>query len=229
MENNNNNQKLNLGNNNQGPNMNNSGQKMNTESNKPITEAPKVAVNENKTNINNTPKTMPENNKIVSGKSDDKSSSRIWMGVIVIVLVIAIAWVIFGNKKANAPTDQSEEQTQNQQTNGTIQGNKDDLVSFSTLPNTEVEGVISYLGVVKGGYFFEGNILVNILDANKKVLVKNSGTAKDDWMTTGPVKFEGYLDFSGLPKGPAFIEIHNDNPSGLAANDKSILIPVIIN
>ena len=112
--------------------------------------------------------------------------------------------------------------------NGDILGNKDDLVSFSILPNTKVFGIQSYRGSVKGGYFFEGNILINILDANKKVLKKGNATAKTDWMTREPIEFEGSIDFTGLTKGPAYIEIHNDNASGLPANDKSILIPIII-
>ncbi len=109
-----------------------------------------------------------------------------------------------------------------------ILGNKDDLISFSIWPNTKVHGVVSYRGDIKGGYFFEANILVNILDINKKVLKKSNGIAKTDWMTKDPVRFEGNIDFSGLPKGHAYLEIHNDNASGLSENDKSILIPIII-
>src|SRR5512133_1992439 len=54
-----------------------------------------------------------------------------------------------------------------------VLGNKDDLIFLTILPNTKVHGILSYRGQVKGGYFFEGNILINILDVNKKV-IKNS-------------------------------------------------------
>ena len=108
-------------------------------------------------------------------------------------------------------------------------GNKDDLISFSILPDTKVHGILSYRGVIKGGYFFEGNILINILDINKKALKKSNAVAKTDWMTAGPVSFEGNIDFTGLSKGPAYFEIKNDNPSDLRENDKSILIPITIN
>ena len=47
-------------------------------------------------------------------------------------------------------------------------------------------------------------------------------------ITAEPVSFEGKIDFTGLTKGPAFLEIHNDNPSDLRENDKSILIPIVI-
>jgi hypothetical protein len=107
-------------------------------------------------------------------------------------------------------------------------GNKDDLVSFSIWPGTKVHGVLSYRGSIKGGYFFEANILINILDANKKVLKQSNAVATTEWMTAEAVDFEGNIDFSLLPKGPAYFEIHNDNASGLPENDKSVLIPIVI-
>ena len=110
-----------------------------------------------------------------------------------------------------------------------ISGNKDDLVSFSILPGQKVSGVVKITGSIKNNYFFEGNILVNILASDKKLLKAGHGTATTPWMTSGPVSFETSLDFSSLPQGIAYIEIHNDNPSGLPQNDKSILVPVVIN
>ena len=157
------------------------------------------------------------------------SKSKI-ITIVIIVAVILIGGFLFyvGNH-----TIQNNQVTVND--NKTVSdaplilGNKDDLVSFSVSPNVKVHGVLSYRGVIKGGYFFEGNILINILDANKKILKRSNAVAKSDWMTTGPVNFEGNIDFTGLPKGSAYFEIHNDNASGLPANDKSILIPIIIN
>ncbi|MBU0612088.1 Gmad2 immunoglobulin-like domain-containing protein [Patescibacteria group bacterium] len=107
-------------------------------------------------------------------------------------------------------------------------GNKDDLVSFSINAGSLVSGFMPINGVVQGGYFFEGNIIVRVLDANKNVLKTAYGTATTEWMTTGPVSFHTTLDFSGLPAGPGYIEIHNDNASGLPENDRLILIPVVI-
>jgi len=112
--------------------------------------------------------------------------------------------------------------------NREILGNTADLISFSILPNTKVHGVVSYVGSIKGAYFFEANILINILDANKNVLKNSNATATSDWMTVEPVTFEGNIDFTGLSKGEAYLEIHNDNASGLPENDKSVLIPIII-
>lgn len=109
-----------------------------------------------------------------------------------------------------------------------ISGNKDDLISFSILPGQKVSGIVEFTGSVKNGYFFEGNILINILDLNKNALKKSYAMATTNWMTSEPVNFTGKIDFTVLPKGLAYFEIHNDNPSDIRANDKNILIPIII-
>ena len=177
-------------------------------------------------------------------EKEDKKS-KIYLIIFVAMLLFAIILTII--RKADAPivvnnnktpkiveqdipkTEEAIKQdilSDNEKLN--ILGNKDDLIYFSTLPYTRVFGILSYRGSIKGGYFSEGNILINILDQNKKVLKKSNAVAKTDWITSNPVEFEGNIDFTGLKKGPAYFEIHNDNASGLKENDKSILIPIII-
>lgn len=107
-------------------------------------------------------------------------------------------------------------------------GNRDDLISFSIEPNSRVHGIISYRGIIKGGYFFEANILIGVADINKKIILQSNAMATTDWMTAGPVSFEGNINFGSLPKGSAYIQIHNDNASGLPENNKFILIPIVI-
>jgi hypothetical protein len=153
--------------------------------------------------------------------------------VLIILMVIAIR-IMLRNEKEYFGAFQKEvpvvtiDQTQTPIPKEALLGNKDDLISFSIWPNTKVHGILSYRGVIKGSYFFEANIVINILDTNKKVLKTSNAVAKTDWATSGPVSFEGNIDFTGLSTGPAYFEIHNDNASGLPANDKSILIPIII-
>ena len=147
---------------------------------------------------------------------------------VVIIFFVLIFYFIGSSKKAVAPVN-IVDQTQELIPKENILGNKDDLISFSIWPNTKVHGIVSYRGVIKGGYFFEGNIQINILDVNKKVLKTSNAVAKTDWMTVLPVSFEGNIDFTGILNGPAYFEIHNDNASGLPEHDKSVLIPIIIN
>lgn len=139
-----------------------------------------------------------------------------------VLFLLVLFFIIFNNR---------EKELQEEIDNASVEilGNKDDLIDFSIKPLDNMKGEIIATGSVSGGYFFEGNILVNILDKNKKVLRNSYGTAKTDWMTSDPVGFDAFLNLNDLPKGLGYIEIHNDNASGLSENDKSILIPIIIN
>jgi hypothetical protein len=150
--------------------------------------------------------------------------------LIILLLVLVLVGAYFMLKpKSGSKEIEEKAQPQFGISSGLVEGNnKDDLVSFSILPDAAVSGLVSYKGVVKGGYFFEANILINILDENKNIMKKSNATATTDWMTQGPVSFEGNIDFAAFPKGKAYIEIHNDNASGEAKNDKSILIPITI-
>lgn len=153
----------------------------------------------------------------------------ITLGIIIFVLVLMSILYFTGDQKiAVAPVATIDTQMPPYEGKEQLLGNKDDLISFSISPNVKVHGILSYRGEIQGGYFFEGNILINILDSNKKVLLASNAVAKSDWMTKGPVKFEGNINFSDLAKGPAYFEIKNDNPSGLLEHDKSILIPIVI-
>ncbi|MFA5933760.1 MAG: Gmad2 immunoglobulin-like domain-containing protein [Candidatus Paceibacterota bacterium] len=152
--------------------------------------------------------------------------------VLIILMIIAIR-VMLQNKETyipwfSQPTATNEPVTSTTMPREGILGNKDDLISFSIWPWSKVHGVVSYRGTIKGAYFFEANILIGVADMNQKIIRQSNAMATTDWMTSGPVDFEGNIDFSGLPKGPAYLEIHNDNPSDLRENDKKILIPIII-
>ena len=156
--------------------------------------------------------------------------------ILIILMVIALI-VMSKNKEMYLSgfkqLDQNAEVEKNQnsnQSNNEILGNKEDLISFSVKPGQVVSGKMEVAGIISGGYFFEANVLINILDVNKNVLKKGYGTTTTDWMTAGPVTFTAMIDFTGLNKGNAYIEIQNDDPSdGEGGPAKKILIPVIIN
>ena len=148
--------------------------------------------------------------------------------LILIVLVSGAIYIMLQNKETYLNVFQPSPSPGERGIKDGILGNKDDLVSFSILPYTKVHGILSYRGVIKGGYFFEGNILIGVTNMNKKIILQSNAMATTEWTTAGPVSFEGNIDFSGLPKGSAYLQIHNDNASGLPENDKFILIPITI-
>lgn len=160
---------------------------------------------------------MQKNNKII-----------IW---VLVLAVIVLAYVVIKDKAVApvVPEPPVIDNTMPPIPKERLEGNKNDLISFSIWPGTKVHGVVSYRGIISGGYFFEGNILVSVLDANKNLLKGGNAVATTEWMTAGPVSFEGNIDFSGLPNGPAYILIQNDDPSdGEGGPPKKIFIPIII-
>lgn len=142
--------------------------------------------------------------------------------LILIILVLAgtLGYFVW-NKEIAGPAEENELVS-------AMEGNKDDLVYFSVSPGDTVSGVLNFSGIVQNGYFFEGNIGINILDENKKVLKRGNAMATTEWMTAEPVSFEGSIDLTGLTPGSGYIQIANDNPSDMRENDKFIYIPIII-
>jgi hypothetical protein len=111
-----------------------------------------------------------------------------------------------------------------------ILGQKEDLIAFSILPGTKLpQSLLSFDGIIKGAWFFEANILINILDTDQNLLKAGNATATSDWMTVEPVAFSGTIDLTGLPTGPAYLEIRNDNPGAPDEGiNKNILLPIVI-
>ncbi len=147
--------------------------------------------------------------------------------IIIALLLVVVGVLVYTAFKPKAEAPLTENPTI-QIPEPVVTGNAGDLVSFSVLPGGTISGVQTVTGTVQGGYFFEANILVNILGANMAVLKSGYGTATTDWMTAGPVTFTSSIDATGLPTGPGYIELRNDNPSGDPIYDKSIFIPIVI-
>lgn len=115
-----------------------------------------------------------------------------------------------------------------------VEGNKENLVFFSIKPGQEISGVVKATGILSGGYFFEGNLPVSILNENKQLTSygPGHGQATSDWMTAGPVNFEVDFDFTKVPKGKYYIKLMQDDPRDISERGdskiKQILIPIII-
>lgn len=101
-----------------------------------------------------------------------------------------------------------------------------ELVSFSVAPHSNVSGVVTATGSIKGGYFFEGQAQGFLLNINKNEIKKFPVTAVGDWMTSEPVSFTATFDATGVPSDFGYIRIANDNPSGDISKNKYVDIPV---
>jgi len=109
-------------------------------------------------------------------------------------------------------------------------GNVEDLISFSVKPGDSVSGEVLVSGMIRGGYFFEANMPISILSSDKTILATFGASATTDWMTVEDVSFGTALDFTNIPKGPAYIALTQDDPSGGEGGriPKQVLIPVVV-
>ncbi len=101
-----------------------------------------------------------------------------------------------------------------------------DVKITSPVSGALVSSPLTVTGQARGNWFFEANIPVKLLDANRKVIAQIGGQAQGEWMTTDFVPFTATLTFTKPTTKTGFLVISNDNPSGLPENDKSIEFPV---
>lgn len=141
--------------------------------------------------------------------------------IILVVLALAILGFMFIKPKTTSPVENIPAPV--------VTGNVADLVSLSVTAGQNVTGPIVLTGSVKNAYFFEANIVIKVMDAGMNTLLTTYGTATTDWMTVAPVSFTSNVNFTGLPSGPGFLVIENDNPSADPALLKQIFIPIVIN
>jgi hypothetical protein len=146
--------------------------------------------------------------------------------ILIILMVIALRWM-YQEREKYLPNAQIQSSTNLEPQ---IEGNKEDLVSFSIKPGQEVSGKVHMTGTLSGGYFFEANVPIAIVDADKKLIFQWHGQGTTDWMTSGPVSFYTDFDFTKMPKGKAYIKITQDDPSGGESGRpiRSIFIPIVI-
>ncbi len=86
---------------------------------------------------------------------------------------------------------------------------------------------IKIKGQAPGSWFFEGQIVAQLLDKNGKLMATSPLVAQGEWMTEKLVTFEGELSFT-QPKvaTSAALVIASDNPSGLPENQKTYTLSV---
>ncbi len=141
--------------------------------------------------------------------------------IIILILGLGILGFMFFSPKKITPTNNTIAPV--------VTGNALDLVSLSFNPGDTLTGASVISGSVKNAYFFEANIIVKVTDISNNVLLTTHGSATTEWMTTAPVSFTANVNFTGLPVGPAYLVLENDNPSGDPALIKQIIIPIVIN
>lgn len=100
------------------------------------------------------------------------------------------------------------------------------IVVISPQPYEVVKNPLAIKGMARGFWFFEAVFPVCLYDNNTAKLGCGIMQAKDNWMTTDFVPFEGKIDFELAKYENGTLILEKSNPSGLKENAEQIEIPV---
>lgn len=154
-----------------------------------------------------------------------------WTLAIVSVLIIVAAIILFvlpGQTKA--PTTGAEAtSTPDAAATATPAGGLSDQIEVSApMPGATVASPLAVAGKARGSWYFEASFPAELKDASGATIAQGPAQAQGDWMTQEFVPFAVTLSFPAQPAGSrGTLVLHNDNPSGLPQNDKSVEIPVV--
>ncbi|MDD5433545.1 MAG: Gmad2 immunoglobulin-like domain-containing protein [Candidatus Pacebacteria bacterium] len=144
---------------------------------------------------------------------------------IVLVLAGVVNWYLFFSNSA-----ENQSVLPNQNTTTTLPDDYSDLIKVeSPQPNQVIQSPFIITGQARGTWFFEASFPVKLIDLSGNIISQTIATAKGDWMTESFVPFTSILSFEiTTTTQQAVLILHNDNPSGLAENDKEVRIPVVL-
>jgi hypothetical protein len=105
---------------------------------------------------------------------------------------------------------------------------KSDLIMlYSPLPGTIISSPLTISGRARGTWFFEGDFPIILEDGQGNNIAVSYATAKEEWMTSDFVEFEGVLEFNNSYSGQrGNLILKKANPTGKAQFDNGLKIPV---
>ena len=149
------------------------------------------------------------------------NTSKMFLILVVAALVIAGVW--FGTHRV-APPSIVPPVVEATYTNASA----DLVVVTSPLPGATVPATFTVTGQARGTWYFEASFPLEVVSATGEQLVQMPVQAQGEWMTTNFVPFSAQVTLPATYKGAVKIILHNDNPSRLQENEKSLTIPIVI-
>lgn len=178
--------------------------------------------------------------KFTYGKAIDERGRTAVLALITLSLVALFAGTIYGTYNwQQGKIDKLN--TQNTQQQAELEASKKQISqpSYSYISNggvrvnifipqssAKVTTPLVVVGQVPGNWSFEASFPVQLKDEGGRVIAQSVAQVTGDWMTDQLVPFTAKLEFSSAESGEGTLVINKDNPSGLAQNDDSVVIPV---
>lgn len=151
-------------------------------------------------------------------------------GVLVALLIIASFFV------RNFRISKVEEKNSSSGTEQNIPDNKiklpaeaqgEVILKISNMEaNMKIKSPLTVLGEAPGSWYFEGSLVLKVVDANLKVLGQGNATAKGEWTTSAFVPFEANVSFEKSSTQKGFVIFEKSNPSGLPEKAEEYKLPI---
>lgn len=147
--------------------------------------------------------------------------------VVLIIIVIGLGYWVLKDSKDVAQIDNSAATST---VIGTTDGNNIVKTIEVEIASPQIGAVVAspvaVEGKARGGWFFEANLPLKVLDAAGKVVGTGNAMATGEWMTNEPVPFKGSISYQVAKDQDGTLVIAKDNPSGMPKNDGEVRVPV---
>jgi hypothetical protein len=118
--------------------------------------------------------------------------------------------------------------------NGDLNGNGGDnngavsnmIRVTSPVANAVISSPLTVTGEARGGWYFEADFPVRLLDGNGREIGMGIAQAQGEWMTTNFVPFVATVTFTNPTTTTGTLVLEKDNPSGLPENAAEYRVPV---
>ncbi len=147
-------------------------------------------------------------------------NKKILIGLAALLVIAGGAYWGFV-RKASAPVDDTGG-------GSGIPASIPDLITVdSPTKGEQISSPVTITGFARGTWYFEASFPIEIADATGKIIGQGHAEAQSDWMTENFVPFTAVVTFYEQPEGSTgTIIVHKDNPSGDAARDRALQIPI---
>src|SRR3989344_3889084 len=102
----------------------------------------------------------------------------------------------------------------------------EEIILTDPQPDQTITSPITITGQASGSWYFEGQFPVTLLDAKGNIIGSSNAIAQGEWTIEELVPFVAELAFAQPETSTGKLVLQNDNPSGLAENQKEFTVSV---
>ncbi|MDQ5932193.1 MAG: hypothetical protein QG649_278 [Patescibacteria group bacterium] len=92
-----------------------------------------------------------------------------------------------------------------------------------------VKSPLTVAGEIPGSWSFEALFTIRLIDAQGNIVGESPASIQGDWMTDQAMPFTGKIEFTKFSSQTGTLVLLRSNPSGLAENNDTVVVPIRFN